>query len=340
MKFDYYVLHGYVPEREGDASAVYGRWIEQVCLAEELGFDCAWFTEHHFHVFGGMLPNPPLLMAALAPRTTRIRLGTAVTILPFYNPVRVAEDVAMLDVLSDGRLEVGLGRGMANQYHEVLGADPATSVAKFEEQIAMLRAAWTEDPFTWKGTFYQCPEAISVMPRPVQRPHPRLWIPAARDPAHGREIGRQGMNLMTLPWYLPTFDTTRRVVEAFREGVNEGGHDEIRSEALGYMSAYVGETPEQARAEAGAAWERWRRISEDQRGAPEQFPLTYDIGVETSRAIFGDAEMCRAHVARLRDELGLDRLALRFDFGGLPQDLVLASMRRFATEVAPWFTSQ
>jgi alkanesulfonate monooxygenase SsuD/methylene tetrahydromethanopterin reductase-like flavin-dependent oxidoreductase (luciferase family) len=147
------------------------------------------------------------------------------------------------------------------------------------------------------------------------------------------------MSLMTLPWFAPTFDTTRAVVAAFRGGVSEGGHEGAGCEALGYLSAYVGETPESARAEADVAWERWRRIGDDQRGGPEPVPLTYDIGVATSRAIFGDPATCRAHVARLRDELGLDRLALRFDFGGLPQDLVLASMRRFATEVAPWFTS-
>src|SRR5581483_10077439 len=115
MLFDYYLLNSYAPEADGPGPALYAKWIEQVVAAEELGFGCAWFTEHHLYAFGGMLPNPSLLMAALAQRTSRIRLGTAVTILPFYNTVRVAEDVAMLDLLSDGRIEVGLGRGMGAQ---------------------------------------------------------------------------------------------------------------------------------------------------------------------------------------------------------------------------------
>jgi len=339
LKFDYYLLNSYVPEADGDGPALYRKWIEQVVLAEELGYECAWFTEHHFHVFGGMLPSPPLLIAALAQHTSRIRLGTAVIILPFYNPVRIAEDLAMLDILSNGRLEVGLGRGMGVQYYEVFGADQGTSQEKFEEQLAMLRAAWMEESFRWDGKFFQCSRPITVMPRPVQRPHPRLWIPAARDPAHARAIGREGMNLMTLPWFLPTFAITREVVDAFRAGVREGGHEEDGCEALGYMSVYVGETPERARQEAEPHWQRARRISDDQRGGPEAYPLTYDIGVATSRAIFGDPEMCRQHVALLRDELGLDRLALRFDFGGLPQDRVLSSMRLFAREVAPYFAT-
>src|SRR5262245_11967798 len=112
LTFDYYVLNSYVPEAEGEGPDLYRKWREQVVLADELGFTCAWFTEHHFHPFGGMLPNPRLLIAALAQHTSRIRFGTAVIVLPFYNPVRVAEDVAMLDILSNGRLEVGIGRGM------------------------------------------------------------------------------------------------------------------------------------------------------------------------------------------------------------------------------------
>src|SRR5579871_6811638 len=333
VAFDYYLLNSYVPEADGDGSQLYQKWIEQVVLAEELGFGCAWFTEHHFNRFGGMLPNPPLFIAALAQRTTRIRLGTAVTILPLYNPVRVAEDVAMLDILSGGRLEVGLGRGMANQYHAIFGADPRTSKEKFEEQLAILQAAWRDEPFCWNGTFFKSPEPIMVMPKPVQRPHPPLWIPASRDVAHAAAVGRAGMRLMTLPWYPATFAETREVIDAYRAGVAEMGA--VHGETLGYVPVYVGETPERARDEAEPSWSRARRISDEQRGGPESNPLTYDIGAATSRAVFGDPEMCRRHVQRLQDELALDRLALRFDFGGLPQDRVLSSMRLFAREVAP-----
>src|SRR5438309_12056153 len=123
VKFDYYILNTYVPESDGPATVLYEKWIEQVTLAEELGFDGAWFTEHHFGRFGGMLPSPQMLMAALAQRTSRIRLGTAVVLLPMHHPLRIAEEMAMLDILSNGRLNVGVGRGMASQPYTVFGTD-------------------------------------------------------------------------------------------------------------------------------------------------------------------------------------------------------------------------
>ncbi|MEA2641068.1 MAG: hypothetical protein QOF51_2462 [Chloroflexota bacterium] len=335
VTFDYYLLNTYVPEAEGSASELYARWVEQIVLAEELGFGCAWLTEHHFHPFGGMLPSPQLLIAALASRTSRIRMGPAVTILPLHNPVRIAEDMAMLDVLTGGRLEVGVGRGMGNQYYDVFGADPSTAQQKFEEQVAMLRTAWSDEPLRWDGAFFHCPRPVNVTPKPVQRPHPPLWIPVNADLAHARWVGQQSINLMTLPWYPPTFAPTRRLIDEYRAGLKERERPEQSCEVLAYLTAYVGETPERAQREAEPHWEAYRHVAADQRGGPEVAPLSYETGAATSRCVFGDAEMCRQHVRRLRDELGIDRLALRFDFGGMAQDLVLASMRRFASEVAP-----
>jgi hypothetical protein len=108
---------------------------------------------------------------------------------------------------------------------------------------------------------------------------------------------------------------------------------------MGYMTAYCGETPERARQEAEPAWERARRLTDELRpmSGPPRKPFTYEIACATGRGILGDPAMCREHIQRVREEVGVDRLALRFDFGGLPQELVLASMRRFVTEVAPYF---
>ncbi len=339
MKFDYYVLNTYLPDRDGDGLALYRKWTEQVVAADELGFGIAWFTEHHFSLFGGMLPNPPLFMAALAQHTRRIRLGTAVILLPFHNPVRVVEDVAMLDILSGGRIDVGIGRGMDAQYYPIFGVDIATSQERFDEGLAMVKAAFRNEPFTWEGTFFQCPDPINVLPRPVQQPHPPLWVPNSKNPAHSRAIGRAGVNLMTLPWAPETFAETRVIIDEYRAGMREAGHPPGSFEVMGYMTAYVGETPERAREEAEPAWERARRLTDELRpmGGPPRKPFTYEVACATGRGIVGDPAMCREHVQRVREELGLDRLALRFDFGGLPQDLVFASMRRFASEVAPYF---
>lgn len=337
MKFDYYVLNSHVPAADGDGPDLYAKWFEQISLAEELGLHCAWFTEHHFRAFGGMLPSPPMLMSALAQRTERIRLGTAVVILPLHHPLQVAEELAMLDILSGGRLEVGVGRGMGSQYYDVFGADPETAQEKFEEQVAMLQGAWTDSEFRWNGRYYQCPQPITVLPRPLQQPHPPLWIPASTNPVHCRWIGHQGVNLMTLPWRLPNFEPTRLMIDEWRAGLREAGRAEAGLEVLAYFPTYVGETMEQVQRDVEGCWTTWQEISAAARGAPGPDGPTYDLLVESSRAIFGDPARCRQHIERIQSELGLDRIALLCHFGGLPQEKVLASMRLFAREVAPAF---
>ena len=123
MKFGYYLLNTYVPELDGDCAALYDHWLEQIDAAENLGFDSLWVTEHHFRYFGGMMPSPSILLAAAAQRTKKMRLGAAVSILPMHNPLRVAEEFAMVDQLSGGRVLFGAGRGMHPTEYAVFGAD-------------------------------------------------------------------------------------------------------------------------------------------------------------------------------------------------------------------------
>jgi alkanesulfonate monooxygenase SsuD/methylene tetrahydromethanopterin reductase-like flavin-dependent oxidoreductase (luciferase family) len=257
------------------------------------------------------------------------------------NPVHVAEDVAMLDILSGGRINVGVGRGMESEFHAVFAVDPKSAQERFTEGLDMLQAALRPEPFTWQGKYFQCPEPITILPRPLQQPHPPLWVPASRVPEHSRAIGRAQVNLMTLPWQPPTFGVTRAVIDAYREGLREVGSAGAGLQVMGYMPVYVGETPQRARQDAEAAWNLTRQLSEEHRpSGPSADPLTYDAACASSRAIFGDPAMCREHVQRVQEEVGLDRLALRFDFGGLPLDRVLSSMRLFAEEVAPAFTAR
>src|SRR2546426_12761693 len=105
VKFGYYILNTYVPELDGESPELYSHWLEQIDAAEDLGFDSLWVTEHHFRYFGGMLPNPPLLLAAAAQRTKSMRLSPAVTILPIHLPIRIAEDFALGELLSNGLLK-------------------------------------------------------------------------------------------------------------------------------------------------------------------------------------------------------------------------------------------
>jgi alkanesulfonate monooxygenase SsuD/methylene tetrahydromethanopterin reductase-like flavin-dependent oxidoreductase (luciferase family) len=333
VKFDLYIFNSYMPELDGPATRLYASWFQQAELAEELGFHCLWLTEHHFKRFGGMLPNPQILMGALAQRVKRMRLGTAVTLLPIHNPLRIAEDIAMLDVMTNGRVDVGVGRGMDWINFEAFGADHATAQERMIEGIEVLRAAWTKEHITWHGQFFRCESPVTVLPRPVQEPHPPIWMTANRDPAHFRWIAEHGLHLMTIPWTAPSMPEARRLVGEYREALCTSGNDKKGLKTLGLFPVYVAETLEEAR-KIEPYWRNMRAVAAEARGSPDMITPTYEQVAAEHRAFFGDPDMCRDYLQEIK-EFGFDQLALQFHFGGLPQEKSLNSMRLFMAEVAP-----
>src|SRR4051812_5861357 len=179
MKFGILFLPTYVPELDGSEAQAYQNMLEQVDRAEALGFESVWLTEHHFQYYGGLVPSPPILAAAITQRTRRIRIGMAVTLLPFHRPVRVAEDMAMVDILSGGRLDWGVGRGFLNWEYQNLGVPVEESRDRFAEGLDIVLKAWAEDSFTFEGRFYQYRD-LSVVPRPLQRPAPANLVRGER----------------------------------------------------------------------------------------------------------------------------------------------------------------
>src|SRR5262245_34889275 len=162
-------------EHQADTE-VYANTLDECRLVERLGFDTIWLAEHHFSTYG-ILPSLPVLAAAVARETRRIRIGTAVVIAPFAHPLRIAEEWAMVDILSDGRLEFGLGRGY--QPKEFVGLDISMEHTRerFDECMEVIRRAWTEERVTFDGQFYKVP-GVAVFPKPLQQPHPPLWTAA------------------------------------------------------------------------------------------------------------------------------------------------------------------
>ena len=334
MKFDYYILNSYVREKDGDAAALYRSWLAQAIAADNLGYEIFWATEHHFRIFGGMLPNPQLLLSAIAPATTRIRLGTAVSTLPLHNPIRVAEDFAMLDNLSDGRIECGFGRGMLASEYDAFEKDWGAAQEILEEAVEMFERALAGPQLAWHGRHFNIASPVTVYP-PLVHKRPRIWMTANRSVEHFEWIGRHGYNLMTLPWMFPTVDVGRSLIAAYRSALSAAGHDVADYQVLGMVPAFVASRSDDAHDEAERGWVAWRKLSSDEHGgrADPDF-LSYARMVSDSRGIFGDPQECRAHVDQLGTELGLTRLALVQHFGGIPHDRVLESMKIFATEVA------
>ena len=165
--------------------------LEQCVLADEVGFDYLWFVEHHFLTGFSASPAPDLVYAALSQRTERIRLGLGVVILPYHHPVRVAERVAMLDHLSNGRVDFGTGRSAPYELTG-MGIDPRDSRDMWEESLTMVPKIWESDLFSYEGRFWNVPER-QVLPKPLQDPHPPIWVaalqPSTYDIAAEKGIG-------------------------------------------------------------------------------------------------------------------------------------------------------
>src|SRR5215510_2737771 len=173
------------------AATRYQETIEQIVYAEELGFDTAWLAELHFNPLFSVMPAPLILAGAVAQRTRRIRLGTAVLLLPLQHPLRTAEEAAVVDLLSQGRLELGVGRGMIAIHFQGFNVPREESRARFEEALTIIKQAWTQETCRFAGKYFHVPET-AVVPKPLQRPPPQRGGRGDRLPRLRRRQRRAG----------------------------------------------------------------------------------------------------------------------------------------------------
>jgi alkanesulfonate monooxygenase SsuD/methylene tetrahydromethanopterin reductase-like flavin-dependent oxidoreductase (luciferase family) len=199
-----------------DDHAVINETIEQCVLADEMGFDYLWFVEHHFLTGFSMSPCPEVIFGALSKLTKRIRLGFGVVILPYHHPVRVAERVAMVDHLSNGRVDFGTGRS-APYEQTGMGIDPRETRDMWEESLSMIPKIWEPGLFSWEGKFWQVP-AREVLPKPFQRPHPPIWV-AAMQPSTYQLAAEKGIGVMALGVSAPSVLAPH--VKAYHENVRQ-----------------------------------------------------------------------------------------------------------------------
>jgi len=181
---------------EAGVRRCYDECVEQVLLADELGYRTAWFVEHHFLPSLSQCTAPELMLAHLAGRTRRIRLGHGIVLLPFNinHPVRVAERIAVLDVISGGRIEFGGGRSTTDAELSAFGIDPEQTRPQWEEALRMLPKMWTQESFSWDSPSLKIPER-PVIPKPVQKPHPPMWV-ACNQPSTVEFAGSNGLGVL------------------------------------------------------------------------------------------------------------------------------------------------
>ncbi len=184
------------PQRRVPLPTVYERAFDRVHVMEQTGYDAVWLAEHHFSTYS-VCPSIHLMGTHIAARTKRLRIGTAVSLTPFYHPLRLAEEVALLDVLSDGRVNWGAGRGFDAKEYATFGVERDESYPKFREHVDVVLKAWTSDRLTYHGEFCHYDD-VEVLPKPLQQPHPPVWL-ASSSPDAVRWSAQNGFSILMDP---------------------------------------------------------------------------------------------------------------------------------------------
>ena len=345
---------------------------EQVVLAEELGYYTVWMGEHHFGPYGiGDMPNPMIVGADIAARTSRIRIGQMASIAVWWHPIRLAEDIAILDNLTKGRVEAGFGRGIwpyeGPQFHP--NADPRKEENRelFRETVECVKKVWTQEYFSHKGANYEFPAPgtmfkhpqypsnplwqdgarvtkLRVTPKPYQKPHPPLWatVSTDRSVAAAAELG-----LNACYWQPPP----RRIRERCKVYAKVRSEREGRPYRIGEAQAvlrntYVAGSMEEARRDAEAGIMKIFSYNDPYRGTqvflnPGEEPdpdtrLSWDF-LEPRALLVGSAEHIIERLEELQEICGLDEILIGYDHNGVSQRKTLRNLELFATRVMPHF---
>ncbi len=237
------------PNRRGELSTVYERALERVKIMDQTGFDAVWLAEHHFSTYS-VCPSVHVMAAHIAGITKNIRLGTAVSLAAFYHPLRLAEEVALLDQLTHGRINWGAGRGFDRKEMEIFQVDSAESKERFHEHVEIVLKAWQNDRFSFEGQFNSFHD-VEVLPKPLQRPMP-FWV-AATSPEAVKWAGEKGYAILMDP-HASCADIGVKY-QSYREKLAAHGHSNDQVTPMARLLA-IADQEEQAEqiARSGSAW--------------------------------------------------------------------------------------
>lgn len=333
--------------------------MRQAEYAERLGLDSVWLAERHFaspnrqlDALGTGIPSvasAPLIWAtAIAARTTRLRVGTGVSVLPLCHPIRLAEEVATLDQISHGRVEFGVGRSSFATAYQGYGIAYEESRGRFREVLDIVLQAWTQDQVSYRGEYFTF-DNVCVLPKPYQRPHPPIRIAATTQdtfPQVGRSgypifIGLRGFDIAEAAVHLQTYRTAR----------HEAGHTG-KADIFLRLPIYVAETADRALSEPmESTMHSYRRMagtfarsvggagttaSEERQERSERLSQVMYDELLTGRVAYGTPDMVAEKLAHWRDTLGITGVIMEPNVGGFnPPECVLNSIRLFAQEVVP-----
>lgn len=328
---------------------VFAEQIETLRTAEGRGFDYLWAPEHHFTEYG-FCASPMLTLAAMATVTTRVRLASGVVVLPFNDPVRIAEEGAMIDLISNGRFELGVGRGFQPVEFRGFGVDQTHSSEIFDEALQIIERAWTRETVAFKGRHFNI-EEHAVRPKPLQQPRPPIWLAAVTAPSF-ELAGSRGYNLLCT--LVPGFHHPLGVeyLRTYQRALRAAGHETESRQTAAVCMVYCAETTEQARQDFAGPVLWYFRMMENyiaSSGAPQEsyedyqrirryaHSIHWDELLQTRALVCGNPEHCIKQIEEIRKEYGLSQLICWTRLSGLDHRKVLRSLELFGAHVIPHF---
>ena len=334
------------PRENSTHIELFQRQLDEIELAERIGIDQVWFYEHHLQPTAPV-PSPNLLIAAAAPRTRHIRFASMVNVLPYRNPLIVAEEAAMLDNLTGGRLDIGIGRGLRPTEFEAFAVDQQRSREMFLESFDIIGRVFADETFVHRGQYWTVHKNGPLSPPLVQRPHPPFLVTAQS----AESVHWAGTHDIPFAQIDSTVEQARHDLALYREAQIAHGH---RAAPRLYLmrEVYVGDSDAQARAEARPyllqywqLWNRYTQFTKDgqmpdsydfwRRQAPMLHAMSFEEVLAHDMGIIGSPETVAEAILRIAGQVELMGLAIIFKLGALPYDMVERSMTRFGEEVMP-----
>ena len=327
MRYSVFSVQDHYPWKERTVPELYQQVVAQAELAEELGYDTFYVAEHHFHEYG-VIPNPPVMLGHLAHRTRRIRLGSAISVLTFHNPLSNAEQYAMADVLSNGRVVLGVGSGYLKHEFEGYRVDPTEKRERFDENLELLRRLLSGERVNFQGK-YNTIDDVQLNVLPIQKPTPPIQV-AILNRVAAYHIGLRGQPVISVPYAsVDRWEEIGDLVAEYQKGRAEGGHASAGpDDVMITLHTHVGDSAEAVRQTVEAPFDLYveTRLYAKRR--------TYDDILESGLSLFGS-------VSEVVDKLeqlygwGVRHVMLLQNFGLLAPERVERSMRRIAEEVMP-----
>jgi alkanesulfonate monooxygenase SsuD/methylene tetrahydromethanopterin reductase-like flavin-dependent oxidoreductase (luciferase family) len=338
MKFSLFVQPPWPEPTTDHQSRIYHEAVEQIQFAEELGFDAVWLAEHHFTRFG-IVPLALPFAFFVAAKTERIRIGTGVSVLTFQNPVFMAEETAMLDILSRGRLDFGVGRGQVVYEYGNLNVEYDSRTQRFREIVDIILGLWSTPGFTYEGEYYQVRD-MTITPSPIQQPHPPMFLAVSKTPASVDVAIERDLPVLT--GATTSDDDVLGIRQLYLERCAAAGKRPPVENMPFFRLAYVAEDEKTwirdlnglRRTLTGGSeiymdLDHWRRTR-------TQVPPSYESELKQI-AYFGTPDQMVAWIRHLRDVHHVQYFGVNMDFGLLTHAQTMRSMALFAKEVIPKF---